>query len=151
MEQEFYTDTPEATEQIGERLATALLTRGDRTAFIALCGEMGVGKTAFTRGFARALGVFSVKSPTFTVVNEYRGGVLPIFHFDTYRIESEDDLLSIGFDDYLVREGYALCEWSENIREFLPDGHLTVTIGRTELENRRKISIKGDAYEGLGT
>ena len=143
MREEFYTNSPEQTERVGENLAKRLLA-SRRRAFLALCGEMGVGKTAFTRGFARALGVLAVKSPTYTVVNEYRGGVLPIFHFDTYRIESEDDLISIGFDDYLNRDGFALCEWSENIREFLPDGHITVSISRTDGENGRRIVIEGE-------
>ena len=143
MKQEFYTDSPEQTEEVGRRLAEALLTAGLARAFIALCGEMGVGKTAFTRGFARALGVSAVKSPTYTVVNEYRSGRLPIFHFDTYRIEDEDDLISIGFDDYLNRDGFALCEWSEKIREFLPQDRITVSISRTDGENGRCILIEG--------
>ena len=100
---------------------------------------MGVGKTAFTRGFASYFGITNVKSPTYTIVNEYRGK-RNIFHFDMYRIESEDDLYSIGFDEYVERDGIAIAEWSENIVDYLPPYTVFVTISRTENnENERKI------------
>ena len=106
-------------------------------------GEMGVGKTAFVRGFCSALGAVGVKSPTYTIVNEYRKGSLPVFHFDMYRVESEDDLISIGYYDYLTQKGFCLCEWSENITEFIPTDALTVTISRSEDdEQHRIITIK---------
>ena len=138
-----YTSASEnETEAIGSALAERLLKEGTPYAFIALFGEMGVGKTAFTRGFCRALGIAGVHSPTYTVVNTYEEGEVPVFHFDMYRITSEDDLLSIGFDDYLARDGYALCEWSENIVPFLPDYAITVTILRTDAGEGRKIKIQ---------
>ena len=146
----FLTDSADETENIGDRFASSLDTGGVKSAFIALRGEMGVGKTAFTRGFASHFGVRAVKSPTYTVVNEYRG-TSPIYHFDMYRIESEDDLYSIGYDDYVEREGYILVEWSENIEDMIPSDAITVTILRREdNENGRKIIIDtGKAYENI--
>ena len=104
-------------------------------------GEMGVGKTAFVRGFASYFGISAVKSPTYTVVNEYLGKT-SIFHFDLYRISDEDDLYSIGYDDYLARRGYILVEWSERIASEIPDGAIFVKISRTANdESERTIEI----------
>ena len=141
----YETHTPEQTERIGEELARKLYTGGTRRCFIALRGEMGVGKTAFVRGFCRALGVTGVRSPTYTVVNEYSGEV-PVFHLDTYRITDGDDLFSVGYDDYLAREGYILCEWSENIEECLPPERITVSIARGTGETDRKIEVTGCTF-----
>ena len=114
----YITNSAEETEMLGARLANALDKADVSRAFIAFFGEMGVGKTAFTRGFASFFDIRCVKSPTYTVVNEYRGK-RNIYHFDMYRIESEDDLYSIGFDDYIERDGYAIVEWAENVIDFL--------------------------------
>ena len=115
------------------------------TAFVAMRGEMGVGKTAFVRGFASYFGICGVKSPTYSIVNEHRSDKASIFHFDMYRVESEDDLLSVGFYDYLSKEGYSIVEWSENIDEFIPSDAIFVTISRTaENENYRTIEISED-------
>lgn len=139
----FKTNCTEETEAIGERLALALLKKKKR-AFIAMRGEMGVGKTAFTRGFARALGISGVKSPTYTVVNEHRGTVR-LFHYDMYRIEDEDDLYSTGFDDYLASDGYIVAEWSERIPDLIPDDAIFVTVRRVaENEGAREIEINGE-------
>ncbi len=147
----FESESASETEKIGALLAERLYTHGHKRAFIAFRGEMGVGKTAFTRGFANYFGISGVKSPTYTVVNEHRGGV-NIFHFDMYRIESEDDLYSIGFDDYIESDGYSVCEWSENIEEFLPRETVRVEISRIEgSENKRRIEITSDGiYEDIG-
>jgi tRNA threonylcarbamoyladenosine biosynthesis protein TsaE len=134
----------EESESIGYSLAEKLHTGGTHTAFIAMRGEMGVGKTAFVRGFASYFGIKGVKSPTYSIVNEHRGKDASIFHFDMYRVESEDDLLSIGFYDYLSRRGYSIVEWSENIEEFLPDGTLFVTISRADDADARTIEISED-------
>ena len=137
----FVTHSPSETEAVGARLARALEERGDVRAFIALRGEMGVGKTAFTRGFASHFGISSVKSPTYTIVNEYRGRAR-IFHFDMYRIDGSDDLYSIGYDDYVSAEGYSIAEWSENIENEIPKGAIFVTISRTETgPEERRIEI----------
>ena len=136
---EYLTRSPEETEAIGEKLAAAI---GDRPfAFVALYGEMGVGKTAFVRGFCRRFGIDRVKSPTYTVVNEYRG-TASVFHLDLYRLKDEDDLLSVGYDDYLARRGFLLCEWSEKIPGAIPKDAIRVTIAKTDGENGRKITVE---------
>ena len=146
----FNTKSAEETENIGRLLAKKIDTTGIQGAFIALRGEMGVGKTAFVRGFAAHFGIRGVKSPTYTVVNEYRGRKT-VYHFDMYRIESEDDLYSIGYDDYVRARAYSIVEWSENIEEFIPEGAITVTIERTQAdESERNITIDmGSEYENI--
>ena len=124
---EYLSHSPEETEAFGCRLAQSL-TGGT---VIACRGGLGMGKTALTRGIAKGLGYEGrVTSPTFTIVNEYRGGAVPVFHFDMYRIESEDDLYSIGFYDYLDN-GFCLCEWSENIEFALPSEYIKLEITRS--------------------
>ncbi len=137
----YLTNSASETEAVGARLAAYLLENRPRCAFVALFGEMGVGKTAFTRGFAAALGIKETRSPTYAIVNEYKKGVKPVFHFDMYRIESEDDLASIGFDDYLRRDGYAVSEWSENIESELPSDAVRVLIERTDAFDGRAITL----------
>ena len=129
-----YTRSAEETEIVGKRLAERLEAAGIKRAFIAMRGEMGVGKTAFSRGFSAYFGIRSVKSPTYTVLNESRGRV-KIHHFDFYRITDGDDLYSIGYDDVIEDEGYCLSEWSENITDFIPEDAITVTISRVSNEN----------------
>lgn len=132
------------TEAVGKNLAE-MMNGGALPPFIALYGDLGVGKTAFVRGFASVFTPAAlVRSPTFALVNEYRGGALSLFHFDMYRIESEDDLYSIGFDDYLTRRGICLVEWSENIPFALPDEYIEVTIEKTGVDtpDERRIIIK---------
>ena len=131
-------NSAEETEKIGERLAAAL----GGTEVIALFGGLGMGKTAFTRGIARGLGVAEgVSSPTFALVNEYRGRC-GIYHFDMYRVTSWDDLYSTGFYDYLG-SGVMIIEWSENIEGALPDDAICVTISRGENENQRIFEMEG--------
>ena len=142
------TDTAE-TEEIGARLANDLINDATLPDFIALYGDLGVGKTAFTRGVVSVIapGV-PVRSPTFSLVNEYRaketgGRFSAVFHFDMYRIESEDDLDSIGFWDYPMRKGLILTEWSEKIPFALPDDYIRLTIEKTpECESRRIITAE---------
>ena len=136
----FKTNSPEETEKIGEKLGASIIKEKKR-AFIAMRGEMGVGKTAFTRGFARALGISGVKSPTYTIVNEYRGD-FSLYHYDMYRIEDEDDLYSTGYDDYMARDGFIVAEWSEKIDGIIPSDAIFVTITRvTDNEGAREIKI----------
>ena len=137
---EYLTFSPEETEAVGEKLAAAVSNRP--FAFVALYGELGVGKTAFVRGFCRVFGIDRVKSPTFTVVNEYRG-TKNVFHMDLYRLRDEDDLLSVGYEDYLGRRGYVLCEWSEKIPSAIPDDAIRVAVSKTDGETGRKIVIDG--------
>lgn len=149
MKKEYISYSAEETEAIGGRIAKALDEASVARAVIAMRGEMGVGKTAFTRGFLSALGGTGAKSPTYTVVNEYKAR-RTVFHFDMYRIDGEDDLYSIGYDDYLDRDGYAVIEWSENITEFLPENRITITIDRCdEDESKRKITVDIDGFAEL--
>ena len=121
------------TEAVGARLAEAMLKQTELPPFVALYGDLGVGKTAFVRGFASVIAPGAlVRSPTFALVNEYRGKEKQLFHFDMYRITGEDDLYSIGYDDYLARDGIALVEWSENIPFALPDHYLRVEIVKND-------------------
>ena len=135
---EFITHSPEETEKIGEALAKSL----QPGTILAYRGDLGAGKTAFTRGRARGLGCKeTVTSPTYTIVNEYLGGRLPLFHFDMYRLASSDDLWDIGWEDYLEREGVCAVEWSENVADAMENA-VTVTIEKLG-ENTRRITIEG--------
>ena len=135
---EFITNSPAETEAIGAKLAEQL----NPGAVIAYRGDLGAGKTAFTRGLARGLGIQDpVTSPTYTIVNEYLGGRLPLFHFDMYRLGSADDLFDIGWEDYLERGGVCAVEWSENVAEAL-ESPIIVTIEKLG-EESRKITVTG--------
>ncbi len=142
MKEIYITASPEETEAVGAELAKELRIRAPRGTLIAMEGEMGVGKTALVHGFCEALGIRGTKSPTYTIVNEYTG-TIPVFHFDMYRIEDEEDLYAIGFEDYLARDGYLLLEWSENVKDALPSPHITLRIERTDMASGRRISIFG--------
>ncbi len=135
---EIVTHAPEETEAVGESLGKTL-TPGT---VIAYRGGLGAGKTAFTRGLARGLDCReTVTSPTYTIVNEYLGGRLPLFHFDMYRLHSSDDLWDIGWEDYLDRGGVCAVEWSENVADAMT-GAITVTITPMD-DNTRLIRIEG--------
>ena len=142
---EIITNSPEETESVGYALAKEMENHLSLPPFIALYGDLGVGKTAFVRGFTR---VFSpaalVRSPTFALVNEYpSNSSRRLFHFDMYRITDEDDLYSIGYYDYLDDGSICLVEWSENIPYAIPDEHIKVQIVKTNLDkpDERRIII----------
>lgn len=142
--QRIHTASPAETEALGARLAKQLLENPALPRYVALYGDLGVGKTAFVRGVASVLAPNSiVRSPTFALVHEHRG-VLPLFHFDMYRITDEDDLYSIGYDDYLTRGGVILVEWSENIPYALPDAYLRVCIAKDDVNapDSREITVE---------
>lgn len=129
---------PMQTEELGRELAHRLQP-GD---FVALYGDLGAGKTAFTRGLASVLAPSDmISSPTYTIVNEYRSGKHLFCHFDMYRIESEDDLESIGFYDYPSDAVFAV-EWCEKTPYILPENYYRVTISKTETEEVRQIKIE---------
>ncbi|MBQ6152281.1 MAG: tRNA (adenosine(37)-N6)-threonylcarbamoyltransferase complex ATPase subunit type 1 TsaE [Ruminococcus sp.] len=129
------------TEHTGEKLASLLKGRE----VLALFGDLGAGKTAFTRGLCEALGIDEVSSPTFAIVNEY-SGKYTVYHFDMYRITDIDDLYSTGFYDYL-NNGVLVIEWSENIESELDDDAIRIRIEKTDDENERIITIEGmDEY-----
>ena len=135
---EFLTNSPEETERVGAALGAAL----QPGSILAYEGDLGAGKTAFTRGLARGLGATEqVTSPTYTIVNEYLSGRVPLFHFDMYRLHSADDLWDIGWEDYLERGGICAVEWSENVREAL-EAPVIVRIEKLG-EDARRITIEG--------
>jgi len=134
----FLTNSPAETEAVGAALARVL----QPGTVLAYRGDLGAGKTAFTRGLAQGLGYTEpVTSPTYTIVNEYLGGRLPLFHFDMYRLASSDDLFDIGWEDYLERGGVCAVEWSENVADAMEDA-IFITIEKTGDESRR-ITIEG--------
>ncbi len=138
---EFITHSPEETESLGAALGN-ILPAGT---IVAYRGDLGAGKTAFTRGLARGLGYTQpVTSPTYTIVNEYLGGRLPLFHFDMYRLFSSDDLWDIGWEDYLDRNGICAVEWSERVTDAMEDA-TWVTIEKLE-ESTRRITLEGGDY-----
>ena len=145
MAEQFITHSPEETSALAQRLAQDL--RGGEV--IAFTGGMGAGKTAFTRGLARGLGCRGrVTSPTFTIVNEYEGGRLPLFHFDLYRMDSPEELFDIGWEDYLSRGGVCAVEWSEQVADALPEGTVYVTLTRhPEHDGWRSITVEGGAAQ----
>ena len=135
---QFITHSPEETEKVGAALGQ-VLTPGT---ILAYRGDLGAGKTAFTRGLARGLGCSEpVTSPTYTIVNEYLSGRIPLFHFDMYRLRSADDLWGIGWDDYLDRGGVCAVEWSENVEDAMEDA-IFITIEKLG-EDARRITVEG--------
>ena len=136
------THSADETQALGQKLASRLAP-GD---VIAYFGDLGAGKTAFTRGLAQGLGITDpVTSPTYTIVNEYLSGRIPLFHFDMYRLSSSDELFDIGWEDYLSRGGVCAVEWSENVEDALQDA-IRVTIEKDADEpDTRHITITGGA------
>ena len=137
----FQTNSPVETEALGAALAARLVPG----TILAYRGDLGAGKTALTRGLARGLGCTDlVTSPTYTIVNEYLGGRLSLFHFDMYRLRSSEDLWDIGWEDYLDRGGICAVEWSENVADAM-EGAVTVTIEKLG-EDSRRITIEGGGF-----
>lgn len=137
--EDFLTNSPEETEELGRHVG-ALLEQG---AFLALRGELGGGKTCFTRGVVEAIAPESahlVASPTFAIMNHYPGR-LPVYHFDFYRMRDEDDIAELGFMEYLNGEGVCIVEWSERLESLLPTDHLRITFHHAG-DERRRIAIE---------
>ena len=141
MKYEFITHSPEESIALAENIGK-LLRAGD---CIAYYGDLGAGKTTFTRGLAKGMGLpDQVSSPTFAIVNEYHGkGRLSLYHFDMYRIESSDELETTGFYDYPLEESVFAVEWSENIEDVFPENVIRIIISRVD-DDTRKIVIEGD-------
>lgn len=136
----FISESTEKTEKIGFELAQSL----KYGTVVAMFGDLGAGKTAFTRGFAKGMGLNAdVSSPTFALVNEYRNGKKVLYHFDMYRITSWDDLYSTGYFEFLDEGASMIIEWSENIENVLPDDSVKIHINKTEKDNERIIEIYG--------
>ena len=141
----FLTNSPEETETVGQALGRVL----NPGTVLAYTGDLGAGKTAFTRGLAKGLGCTDmVTSPTYTIVNEYLSGRLPLFHFDMYRLSSSDDLWDIGWEDYLERGGVCAVEWSENVDDAMENA-IYVTIHKIGEESRRIVIEGGERLADL--
>ncbi|MBE6625772.1 MAG: tRNA (adenosine(37)-N6)-threonylcarbamoyltransferase complex ATPase subunit type 1 TsaE [Ruminococcaceae bacterium] len=131
----------EETEALGARLGESI-QNSDKLFFIAMYGDLGAGKTVFVRGLASVLSPGSrVKSPTYTLVNEYRKGSRPLFHFDLYRISDSDELDGFGFEEYL-KNGNCIAEWSENLGDDIPENTIFVKIEKIG-ESDRRITVDG--------
>ena len=143
---EFVSHSPAETEALGEKLGK-ILPAGT---VLAYRGGLGAGKTAFTRGLARGVGYSEpVTSPTYTIVNEYLGGRVPLFHFDMYRLAGADELWDIGWEDYLERGGICAVEWSENVADAMEDA-VVITIEKCG-DECRKITVEGgESVAALG-
>ena len=139
------THSADETQVLGQKLASRLAP-GD---VIAYFGDLGAGKTAFTRGLAQGLGITDpVTSPTYTIVNEYLSGRIPLFHFDMYRLSSSDELFDIGWEDYLSRGGVCAVEWSENVEDALQDAiHVTIEKDADEPDTRHITITGGPRFE----
>lgn len=138
--------SPEETFQLGRRLGE----QAQPGQIYTLSGDLGVGKTVFTKGVAAGLGIREpVSSPTFTIVQEYYDGRLPLYHFDVYRIEDPEEMEEIGYDDYFFGDGVCLIEWADRIRELLPEHLIRVTIEKDPEKgfDYRLIRVEGGAED----
>ncbi len=145
MERTLTLKTEQEMEDLGERIARALPVGS----FVALYGDLGAGKTVLCRGAAHALGLDHLSSPTFTIVQEYPT-VPPLFHFDAYRLEDEDELYAMGFEDYLDRSGIILMEWADRVPDALPKDRLDIEIVGSGADDRTvRLLPRGTSYEGV--
>lgn len=146
---DFIVDNVIDTIALGKRLGQ-LARPGD---IFCLNGDLGTGKTHFSKGFAEGLGISDhITSPTFTIVNEYNGR-LKLNHFDVYRVNDPDEIYAIGFDEYIFGDGVSIIEWSKYIEELIPEEHVEINISKIPEsgDNYRKITIEyvGDRYNYL--
>ena len=147
LEYQVMTHSYEETEDLGEKLAQ-LLKPSD---VVVLNGDLGVGKTTLTRGLARGLGIKrNVKSPTFTLIREYKDGRIPLYHMDAYRLESSPDE-DLGFDEYFNGDGITMVEWPQFIKDEIPDDHLTINIERlSDTDRQVTFTLHGDKFDQRG-
>lgn len=141
----FTTESAEETESLGAQLGEKL-RKGD---VVALTGDLGAGKTHFTFGIAHALHIDDyITSPTFTIVNEYEGGQIPLFHFDAYRLGDSSELYEIGFDEYVDRQGVIVIEWANLVEDALPDRTIRVNIQRRDQVSLTRRTVTISTEEG---
>ncbi len=135
----FETHSEEETVNAGEEFSRRL----NLGSVVALTGDLGAGKTHFTKGISRGLGITeNVASPTFTIISEHRGGRMPLYHFDCYRLRNPAELEEMGFEEYIYGNGVCVIEWAEMIEERLPQRRFDVTITLGETNTERKIEIR---------
>lgn len=143
-----FTASVDETMNLGRKLGKII----DKGTTVCLTGDLGTGKTHFAKGFAEGLGITdNITSPTFTIVNEYYEGRLPFYHFDVYRVNDVDEILQVGFEEYVYGHGVTLIEWADMIEAILPDELIHVKIEKTEQPDERKITIRsfGKEYDFL--
>ncbi len=134
----YETFSPEETYEIGRKMGA----EAEAGVIITLDGDLGAGKTLFTKGFAEGLGVSEpVSSPTFTILQEYEDGRMPLYHFDVYRIGDPAEMDEVGFDDYIYGDGACLIEWSELIEELIPEEAVRIVMERD--------AARGDDYRRI--
>ena len=141
MEQIWESFSPQETEEFGKKLAE----NAKKGQIFCLDGDLGVGKTVFTKGFAAGLGVKEqITSPTFTIVNEYHDGKIPFYHFDVYRISCEEEMDDIGYEEYFFAEGVCLVEWAKLIKGLIPQDAFWITLEKdyTKSEDYRKVTMR---------
>ena len=143
---EFVTNNATETEDLGMKIAKAL--KGGEV--LAMTGDLGAGKTTMTKALARGLGIEEhVTSPTFTIVNEYEGR-LKLFHFDVYRIADIEEMYDLGFEEYIYGDGVSIIEWSNLIKEILPEDTINIEILASDVDERTiRISGRGKKFENL--
>jgi tRNA threonylcarbamoyladenosine biosynthesis protein TsaE len=141
------TESAEETSNIGEQLGR-LLSSGN---IICLSGDLGAGKTAFTKGIAKGMGIEDyVTSPTYTIINEYEGR-LPLYHFDVYRLNDVEEMYELGYEEYFFGDGVVVLEWADIVRDIIPGERLWITILNTKGDNSREIIIEptGETYDNI--
>jgi tRNA threonylcarbamoyladenosine biosynthesis protein TsaE len=142
----FITNTVEETIELGKKIGRSL-NPGD---IVCIDGDLGSGKTHLTKGIALGLGIDEhITSPTFNIVNEYEGRI-KLYHFDVYRVNDPDEIAAIGFDEYIFSDAASVIEWSDYIKELIPDDHIQINIAN-ESETRRNINIQffGKRYDNI--
>lgn len=143
----YITEDVEETSRIGEQLGK-LLNTGN---IICLSGDLGAGKTAFTKGIAKGLGVEDyVTSPTYTIINEYQGR-LPLYHFDVYRLNDVEEMYELGYEEYFFGDGVVVLEWADIVMDIIPRERLWITILNTSGDNSREIIMEptGEVYDNI--
>jgi len=143
-----YTESVEETMNLGRKLGRII----EKGSTVCLTGDLGTGKTHFAKGFAEGLGIKdNITSPTFTIVNEYYEGRMPFYHFDVYRVNDVEEILQVGFEEYVYGQGVTLIEWADMIEPILPDELIHVKIEKTDHPDERKITIRsfGKEYDFL--
>lgn len=143
-----FSKSAEDTYKIGVKLGRLLFPGS----VVCLTGDLGAGKTAFTQGIGKGLGVTEhVVSPTYTIINEYTSGRIPLYHFDVYRLGSSDEMYELGCDEYLYGDGATVLEWADNVDDVIPGDRLWITIRKTENPEEREIIMEasGSDYEKL--
>ncbi len=140
-------NSADETFKIGQKLGT-LLQRGS---LICLSGDLGAGKTAFTKGIGKGLEIEEhVTSPTYTIINEYEGRI-PLYHFDVYRLESVEEMYELGYEEYFYGDGSIVVEWADNVKEIIPNERLWITILKTKDDDSREIILEptGEIYSNI--